>query len=69
MTKEDRMAARGFIADWFGFSFGRIRIEATQRDEMGNVIAVFFRVQCAARLRYLARRLTAEAEWELTILP
>lgn len=64
-----RKTARQFIADWFGFDCRRVHISGYQTDKDGNCISVQFRVNSFARLRYLARRRTAEAEWELILLP
>ena len=64
-----RKAARQFIADWFGFDYRRVHISGYQTDKDGNCISVQFQVNSFAQLRYLARRRTAEAEWELILLP
>jgi len=64
-----RATARQFIADWFGFNYKRVHVTALKRDEDGACIGVCFIIHSLARLRYYARRRTADAEWELILLP
>lgn len=64
-----RHSARQFIADWFGFDFRRVHISGMQQDAEGYCTLIQFRVHSFARLRYLARRRTSSAEWELILLP
>lgn len=64
-----RSTARQFIADWFGFDFRRVNISGLQRDKEGRCIGIQFRVHSFYRGRYLARRRSASADWELIMLP
>lgn len=64
-----RATARQFIADWFGFNYKRVHVTALKRDEDGACIGVCFIIHSLARQRYYARRRTADAEWELILLP
>lgn len=65
----NRRTARQFVADWFGFDYRRVSISGYQKDVNGMCISIQFRVNTLARMKYLARRRTASAEWELIPLP
>ena len=69
MYPVDRRTARAFIADWFGFDYKKIHITGVSTDLEGRAISIQFRIHSFARIRYLARRRTADTEWELIQLP
>jgi hypothetical protein len=65
----DRRSAQIFISSWYGFDRRKIHIAGMQLDEEGRCLGIHFMVYGYTRQKYLARRRTAAAEWELILLP